>query len=332
MFKTTCFPKLTGKRILVAGDLMLDIYTLGEVERISPEAPVPILRVIEESRRPGGAGNAILNLISLGMEVVALGRIGSDEGGKGLLEALFCEGVETASIYRDPYFQTPLKNRMIAAGQQLVRIDHEKPSSLQPDIEQTIIASLPNLLKHIDTIALSDYGKGFLTPNLLRALIDQANLQGIPVIVDPKGRDFARYRGASVIKPNLNEAIAAAGLGAEATLDEVASHLLKTIAIETLMITRSKEGISLFSNTGRSDFPAQVHEIKDVTGAGDTVLAIVTAALANGISLSEAAELANIGAGIAIEQIGCARVSLSDLESRCILMKPDSRAKSTSAY
>lgn len=321
MSKATCFPKLTGKKILVAGDLMLDIYTLGEVERISPEAPVPILRVLDESKRPGGAGNAILNLISLGMDVVALGRVGNDGGGRALLESLSAEGVDISSVHTDPSFQTPLKNRMIAAGQQLVRIDHEKPTSLQVHLEKKIIASFPSLLKGIDTIAFSDYGKGFLTPNLLRALIDEASLQGIPVIVDPKGRDFVRYRGASVIKPNLSEAIAAAGLGAEATLDQVARHLLETVAIESLMITRSKEGISLFSEEGRSDFPAQVHEIKDVTGAGDTVLAIVTAALANGIPLTVAAELANVAAGIAIEQIGCVRVSLADLERRCTLIK-----------
>lgn len=310
---------LEKKRVLVAGDFMLDVYTIGEVQRISPEAPVPVLRVTEEDRRPGGAGNAILNLISLEMEVVALGRVGTDEAGSRFIEALEQEGVDVSAIVHDPTFQTPLKNRMIAAGQQLVRIDYETPAPLHSEWEKQVCATFPALLKGIDVVAISDYAKGFLTVPLLAELIDQARLFNIPVIVDPKGLHFMRYKGATLLKPNLTEAIAAAGLGMEATLDDVAHKILQEIGIETLMITRSKEGISIYHrDKKRFDFPAQVHEIKDVTGAGDTVLAVVTAALANKKSLSEAAELANIAAGIAIERLGCARISLADLSSRLL--------------
>ncbi|MCC5831885.1 MAG: D-glycero-beta-D-manno-heptose-7-phosphate kinase [Chlamydiales bacterium] len=308
--------KFDSKRILVAGDFMLDVYTIGDVQRISPEAPVPVLRVVDESRRPGGAGNAILNLVSLGMEVVALGRVGRDEAGSHFIESLAKEGVDISAIESDPDCRTPLKNRMIAAGQQLVRIDYESPAPLSAPLEQKITEALPTLLKGIDVVALSDYAKGFLTPSLLSELIDLARAYKIPVIVDPKGRDFLRYRGATLLKPNLSEAIEAAGLGAEATLDEVAHQILDEVALETLMITRSKEGISIFDGSTRKDFPARVHEIKDVTGAGDTVLALVTVALANGMNLADAAELANIAAGIAIERVGCARITLADLAAR----------------
>lgn len=310
--------KFESKRILVAGDFMLDIYTIGDVLRISPEAPVPVLRVTDVTRRPGGAGNAILNLVSLGMEVVPLGRVGNDEGGDHFIDSLVKEGIDISAIARDPDFQTPLKNRMIAAGQQLVRIDYESPVRIGPSLEQKICSALPSLLKGIDVVAISDYAKGFLTLPLLSELIDQSRAHKIPVIVDPKGRDFLRYRGATLIKPNLSEAIAAAGLGAEATLDDIARQILDEVAIEKLMITRSKEGISIFDGDSRQDFPARVHEIKDVTGAGDTVLAVVTAALANRMNLAQAAELANVAAGIAIERIGCVRISLADLSARLL--------------
>lgn len=292
---------------------MLDVYTMGDVQRISPEAPVPVLRVCDEQRLPGGAGNAILNLISLGMQVVAFGRVGTDEAGTYLVEALAQEGVDVSTIVHEPNFQTPLKNRMIAAGQQLVRIDYETPISISSQREQALRATLHTLLKDIDVIAISDYAKGFLTPVLLNAIIDQACALKIPVIVDPKGRDFLRYRGATLIKPNLSEAVAAAGLGNEATLDDIAQKILEEVNIETLMITRSKEGISIFQEGKRQDYPALVHEVKDVTGAGDTVLAVIAAALANRIPLSQAAELANVAAGRAIERVGCARITFDDL-------------------
>ncbi len=310
---------LKPKKILVAGDVMLDIYTIGDVVRISPEAPVPVLRVKEETQRPGGAGNAILNLISLGMEVVALGRVGDDPGGFTFLEEMKKERVDTRGIVCEPSFKTPLKNRMIASGQQIVRIDHERPSLLTQEMEARIINLLPALLENIDVVAISDYAKGFLTQSLLTQLISSAKKQGIPIVVDPKGMDFNRYQGATLLKPNLAEAVGAAGLGIEATLDDIAARILSDVDIETLLITRSKEGISLFTrNQRRQDFPAQIHEVKDVTGAGDTVLAIITAAVANHLSFGEAAILANVAAGIAIERVGCARISLADLSQRLL--------------
>lgn len=302
---------------MVIGDFMLDVYTFGDVARISPEAPVPVLRVISESRRPGGAGNAILNLVSLGMDVVAVGRVGNDLGGSAFLQEMAKEGVDTRGVICDHAFQTPLKNRMIASGQQIVRVDHENICPLNLAEERDVIANLPRLLADVEMIAISDYAKGFLTKGLLAEVMRLANERAIPVIVDPKGMDFTRYRGASLIKPNYSEAAGAAGLGMEATLEAMATRILHDVGIETLMVTRAKEGISVFSKEGeRQDFPACVHEVKDVTGAGDTVLAVVAAALANQFSIAESAELANIAAGLAIERIGCARITLEDLMQR----------------
>lgn len=307
------------KKILIAGDLMVDLYTMGEVQRISPEAPVPVVRVIEEIRRPGGAGNAALNLLSLGMDVSIFGRVGKDEGGSQFLHAMQQELINTDGIFVDPSFQTPLKNRMIAAGQQLLRVDYETPAPLSAFMEKEAIEKLPALLEEVSVVAISDYAKGFLTPSLLAALIKEAKLRHIPVIVDPKGIDFSRYRGATVLKPNLSEAITASGLSLETPIDEVAEHLLERLIVDSLMITRSQHGISLFCRKeGRRDFPAHVHEVKDVTGAGDTVLAVIAASMANAISLDEAAKLANVAAGLAIEHVGCARISLAELTARLV--------------
>jgi D-beta-D-heptose 7-phosphate kinase/D-beta-D-heptose 1-phosphate adenosyltransferase len=308
------------KKILLLGDIMLDVYTMGEVVRISPEAPVPILRVLGEEQRPGGAGNAILNLVSLGMDVVAMGRIGRDAAGEAILQALRVEQVDVSGLLYDSSFRTPLKNRMIAAGQQIVRIDYEEITPLSSFLEREAITLLSSLLNHVHLVAISDYGKGFLSPLLLQQLISQAKRAGIPVIVDPKGRDFSRYSGVTLIKPNLAEATAAAGVGIEASLEEIAHRILGSVEVDQLMITRAREGISLFSPTlQRTDFPAHVHEIKDVTGAGDTVLAVIAAAFANGWTMGEAAYLANTAAGMVIEKLGCARVTSAELAARLSL-------------
>ncbi|MBS0623094.1 MAG: HldE protein [Verrucomicrobia bacterium] len=295
---------------------MLDLYTIGHVKRISPEAPVPVLCVTHEHMRAGGAGNTVLNLLSLGMQVKVIGRIGPDIYGEHLRRQLAEEGVCVENLVVDPSFMTPRKNRMMADQHQLVRVDHENPISLHAELEERLLARLPSLVKECDIVAISDYAKGFLTPKFLQALIKYTN---VPVIVDPKGLDFKRYSGSSLIKPNLAEAIAAAGLGMEASLEDVAEKLLRDINVETLAITRSQDGISIFQKgQPRCDFPAIVHQVRDVTGAGDTVLAVMTAGLANGMALATTAQLANHAAAIAIERIGCARVSIGDLERRAL--------------
>lgn len=316
---TSTISRLETRKILVVGDLMLDTYTIGKARRISPEAPVAVIEVQREENRPGGAGNVVLNLRSLGAEVSLLGRLGNDATAEVLREVLISEKIDVNGLFTQHGFSTPMKNRVIADNQQIVRVDYEKVTPLPEVLEQKIVESLPALMEGIEAIAVSDYGKGFLSKTLLSAIYELAMRKGIPVITDPKGIDFTKYQGTTVIKPNLSEAYAAAGLLPDANLDLAAQKILQLANAQTLMITRSEAGISIFHRDGeRHDFPVRSREIKDVTGAGDTVLAMLTFATANKLSITEAAQLSNIAAGIAIEHFGCARVSLSDVARRLL--------------
>ena len=309
--------RLNPAKTLVIGDMLLDTYTIGKARRISPEAPVAIVNVQREEHRPGGAGNVILNLLSLGAQVIAIGRVGRDWAGQTFIAALKEENVDTRMIVVQEPYCTPVKNRIIADNQQIVRIDHEQMISLDESLEKQIIDNLPFLLQGVKVVAISDYGKGFLTPTLLAAIIQLSIKNGIPVITDPKGHDFNKYKGTTVIKPNLSEAFAAANLPPNAPLENVAALVLKQTQASLLMVTRSEAGISLFNDSGkRFDFPVHAKEVKDVTGAGDTVLAMLAHATANQLSYEEAAQLCNVAAGIAIEHVGCARITLSDLALR----------------
>lgn len=313
-------------KIVVIGDFMLDTYTTGKVKRISPEAPVSVLNVQKEESRPGGAGNVVLNLISLGADVVAVGRVGRDFAGEELRNSLQNEGVNVEGLLFQKGFQTPVKNRLIADSQQVLRVDFENIMPISEELEKQLIESLPKILEDCQILAISDYGKGFLSKSLLKALIETANKNNIPVIVDPKGEDFSKYQGASILKPNLTEAYAAAKLPQEVALDEVAATILKNSNVDKLLVTRSESGISLFYRLGeRFDFPVRSKEVKDVTGAGDTVLAVLAIALANGLDVKYGAQLANIAAGIAIERIGCARISLSQLAERLLEFDVDNK-------
>lgn len=306
--------QLNPVKILVVGDIVLDKYTYGKTQRISPEAPVLVVNVNREDYLPGGAGNTALNLISLGADVTLLGRVGDDASGSKLLELLNREGISTSFITIQKGFATSVKNRVLAGNQQIVRVDYEEASSLPAEIEKTLIESIPLLCEQVDAVAISDYGKGFLSESFLQALILHCRARQVPVMTDPKGTVFAKYRGSSLLKPNLSEAYAASGLPSSTSLDTVAAELLKMAQADLLMITRAEAGLSLFDAAGRrEDFPAEEKPVKDVTGAGDTVLAMLTFASANRIDYQQAAILCNIAAGIAIERVGCARVSLSDL-------------------
>jgi|688.fasta_scaffold08994_18 rfaE bifunctional protein kinase chain/domain len=313
------FSRLGMCKVLVIGDFLLDTYTIGKARRISPEAPVAVVQVQREEHRPGGAGNVVLNLVSMGCEVNAIGRIGQDQPGSLLIQTLAKEKINVDGMKAQPAYQTPVKNRIIAENQQVVRVDHEEIAPLPEYLEQQIIDSLSQLLADVQVIAISDYGKGFLTRTLLNAVIEAGRARGIPIIADPKGIDFTKYQGSTIIKPNLSEIYAAAGMVPDDSLELAAAKVLQMIACDVLMVTRSEAGISLFYKDGmREDFPVRAREVKDVTGAGDTVLAMLTCGIANGLSIAEAVQLSNIAAGIAIERFGCARVTLSDLARRLL--------------
>lgn len=316
---TGVFNNIQPKKIMVIGDFLLDTYTIGKARRISPEAPVAVVNVQREERRPGGAGNVALNLISLGAQVVAVGRIGADYAGDIMKSTLLKEGIDIRGICVQKEYPTPVKNRILAENQQIVRVDHEIIVDIDETYEKNLMSSLPSLLEGVDVVAISDYGKGFLSKKVLSELIRLAKKQSIPVIADPKGIDFTKYGGATVLKPNLGEAYAAANMTHDSSLDLVAKKILKLADADYLMITRSEAGISIFHRNGkREDFPVRMREIKDVTGAGDTVLAMLSCAIANELSIKAAVQLSNIAAGIAIEHFGCARVSLSELARRLL--------------
>jgi len=312
--------KIQSARVLLAGDLIVDSYTIGSVSRISPEAPVPVLHVTEEKQKAGGAGNVALGLLSLGMNVTFLSRVGDDELGEKMKQFFAGKNVNISGLVTQKNYQTPLKNRMIANHQQILRVDFETVQALPKTLEYAIIEHIRQVLEGIDVVAISDYAKGFLSPQILKCLIGEAKLKKIPVIVDPKGSNFSIYNGADIIKPNLLEASTAAKLSPDQSLEKISEALFKKHDFKTLFLTRSEEGISIFEkhSTKRYDSPARVREIKDVTGAGDTVLATLCFAIANSFHLSQAAQLCNFAAGMAVEHTGCFHVSLSDLFKRLI--------------
>ena len=313
------FSKLKPFNVLVVGDFMLDKYTTGTVSRISPEAPVSVLKVINEEYLPGGAGNVVLNLASLGANVYPLGRIGDDTTGKILKDKLNQENINIENIFIQDNYKTPLKNRLLASGQQLLRVDVEVSEPLPNSLLDSIFSSLESTLDKIDVIAISDYNKGLLTLEFLNRLINIAKEKQISIIVDPKGDDYSKYKGVDIIKPNLKEAYEAAKAPSNAPLKDVAQSLVEATNVEHLLITMSENGIALFDRSlKQKNFPVQVREVKDVTGAGDTVLSILCATIANKIAIDHGIQFANIAACIAIEKLGCAKVSLSELAKRLL--------------
>jgi D-beta-D-heptose 7-phosphate kinase / D-beta-D-heptose 1-phosphate adenosyltransferase len=312
-------PHLKASKVLVIGDLMLDKYTFGKVGRISPEAPVSIFKVEEETSRLGGTGNVILNLLSLGAEVRAMGRVGNDDAGEEILSELIQKKIGIENIFIQEGYPTPVKNRVLADNQQVIRIDAEAVISLSKQIERLVIERVEDLLKGIEIIAISDYGKGMLSDKVLKMILQLAREKGIFIIVDPKGADFRKYKGANMIKPNLSEAYAAANLSRKAPLSKVAKTILATAECDMLMVTRSEEGISLFYRDGSQlDFPVTSKEVRDVTGAGDTVLAALCVALASKLDIARAIELANIAAGMSIERAGCVQIDLQQIAERLL--------------
>lgn len=309
--------QIKKKHILVVGDLILDKYTFGSASRVSPEAPVPVLLVEREESLPGGAGNVALNLLALGQNVSIMGRVGADSSGIQLRALLSSAGVNCDHLYTD-VLQTPTKVRLIASSQQMVRIDYEeKVHALSESLKEKIIQVVPELFNHIDAIAISDYAKGFITDSLFKVLIEEAKRRQIPVITDPKSQNLAKYSGTTILKPNLQEARAAVQANLSADVQDIARSLFSKVDMSELIITRSEEGISLFKQSGEAHhYPVVKRQVRDVTGAGDTVLAILTAGIASSLQTERLIPLANIGASIAIERVGCASVTWDEIANR----------------
>lgn len=296
-------------RILVVGDVMLDRYWHGEVARISPEAPVPVVHIQREENRLGGAANVALNVRTLGARVTLLSMVGADDAARSLRHLLDRQGI-SAELGEDPGMETIVKLRVIGRSQQMLRIDFEK----EPDHEVLagMLERFATQLEAHDAVLFSDYGKGGLAhiPQMIR----MAREAGKPVLIDPKGSDWARYSGASVITPNRAELAQVVGSWAsEAQLHDKAQALRQKLGLQALLVTRSEEGMTLFEADRVSSVPAQAREVSDVTGAGDTVIATMALMVACGLDLPQAMAWANRAAGLVVAKFGTASLSYEEL-------------------
>jgi rfaE bifunctional protein kinase chain/domain len=300
---------VASARLLVAGDVMLDRYWFGEVERISPEAPVPVVKIARSEERPGGAANVARNVSALGSRATLLSVVGNDEAGVALEKLLAGDRVQ-ASLLRDAALSTTVKLRVIGRQQQLLRIDFETPPS--HEVLAAKLADYERLVQDADVVILSDYGKGGLTH--IASMIDRARAAGKTVLVDPKGDDYARYRNATVLTPNRAELREVVGRWKdEADLTARAQKLRADLALDALLVTRSEEGMTLFTAQGAQTIPAQAREVYDVSGAGDTVIATLAVMLAAGAGLPDAVRIANEAAGVVVGKLGTAVVHPQEL-------------------
>ena len=313
-------PPFQDARLLVVGDVMLDRYWHGDASRISPEAPVPVVRVGKREDRPGGAGNVALNIAALGSAATLVGVVGNDDTAGELQARLEAAGVY-CKFSRSAGKPTITKLRVIGHQQQLIRLDFEERFS--PEDIPGLPATVARLLPDADALLLSDYDKGAL--DQVEQLIALGGKLGIPVVVDPKGKDFGRYRGATLVTPNLAEFEAVMGPSAdEQELVEKGEKMIRELALEALLITRGEHGMTLIRpNAPELHLPARAQEVYDVTGAGDTVISVLTAALAAGEKLTDAVVLANLAAGLVVGKLGTAAISAPELR-RALMAAQDS--------
>ncbi|MDL1955716.1 MAG: D-glycero-beta-D-manno-heptose-7-phosphate kinase [Candidatus Desulfofervidus auxilii] len=310
---------LSKAKVLVVGDLMMDVFVWGKVQRISPEAPVPVVDVVNESYRLGGAANVVNNLVSLGTKVFVTGVIGNDEMGRQLIKEIRKLGVHPEGIIVETNRPTTVKTRIIAHNQQVVRVDREKRHPIEED---TVFQMLDFVKKHIskiDAILVSDYAKGVICPNLMEGLKELAQKNKILLTVDPKVKNFPLFEGVNIITPNHFEAMQVCGFNGimditQEMVQEAGKILLSNFKTQAVLITQGELGMTLFEKNGEITYiPAMAKKVYDVTGAGDTVIATLTAAWASGASLKTAAILANLAAGIVVGEVGTATVSREQL-------------------
>jgi D-beta-D-heptose 7-phosphate kinase/D-beta-D-heptose 1-phosphate adenosyltransferase len=308
----------SGVRVVVLGDIMLDRYVEGSVDRLSPEAPVAVVLCREERDVLGGAANVAANLISLDSMVTLVGVIGEDSAGQrvqSLLQPM--SGLDSSAIVIDPARATTSKTRVISGRHQMIRLDNEHRDPIAEPLEDAIIAQLERVIPTCDVVVVSDYAKGVCSDRVLRAAIETAATLGKPVLVDPKRRDFSAYKGATILKPNRQELALAVGFPCET--DEVAeraANIVMELTGASILLTRSERGMSYFApNAAPLHLPTSAQDVFDVSGAGDTVLAVVAVALASGAPIAEAMRLANLAAGIVLKKVGTAAATAAELDA-----------------
>jgi D-beta-D-heptose 7-phosphate kinase/D-beta-D-heptose 1-phosphate adenosyltransferase len=306
------FSRFGRQRILVVGDVMLDRYWWGSVERISPEAPVPIVRMDRTSLVCGGAANVALNLAGLGATPILVGIKGDDAEGRAFDEVLDQAGISPDHLQTISGRRTTIKTRIVAHQQHVVRIDQETSDEIDDSQVDGLTNAIDRLIPECDAVIISDYAKGFLTKRLIGNVINSAQLSGKPVLVDPKGRDFEKYRGAAVLTPNRREAAEAGQyMGGDGQPDFLRRHL----DLSALLVTEGEDGMTLYGADGRRDhLDSLAREVYDVTGAGDTVIATFTAAAAAGLGFLDAAALANAAAGLVVGTLGTSHITRPILE------------------
>jgi D-beta-D-heptose 7-phosphate kinase/D-beta-D-heptose 1-phosphate adenosyltransferase len=314
---TSLTPKLVGHWVLCVGDVMLDRYIYGQVERISPEAPIPVLRIQRESETLGGAGNVVRNLVSLGGYVDVIGIVGDDDAGKSVSNQFAALSRVQTHLLTDRNRPTTLKVRYVADGQQMLRADQEVTQAISADLEQQILHHVRAALVNCKVVILSDYAKGVLTAKLVEEIINLAHTKGCKVLIDPKGRDFGRYRGAFMLTPNRKELTEVTGVPIRSFEDteKAALKLIETHHVEGILAKMGGDGVCLvMKGQPAVHFQASPHEVFDVSGAGDTVVATLALAIAGGLSAKDSAELANIAGAIVVGKVGTAAVTREELE------------------
>jgi D-glycero-beta-D-manno-heptose-7-phosphate kinase len=316
--------RFEGRRVLVVGDAMLDEHIQGQVRRLSPEAPVPIVEIQSRRFHPGGAANVAANITSLGGKALLVGIIGTDSSGVQLCEELSSRAVASEHLIAAGDRRTTTKSRVMAGGQHIVRFDEECRLDLSPEQEDALARHAARCAGEADACIISDYAKGVATPKICQTVIEAASQKGIPVVVDPKGTEYTKYAGATVITPNLNEARIVAGTydsrfhardDSGILIEDIAETIMRRSST-SLLITRGSEGMSLFERGGRPvTIRARARQVYDVTGAGDTVVATLALALAAGLSLENACRLGNLAAGIVVGELGASTISREVLEN-----------------
>ncbi len=311
--------KVSGKTVLVVGDLMIDEYIWGAVERISPEAPVPVVGVTSETLRLGGAANVANNIKTLGGMVELCGVVGDDQMGRWLLSDLENKEVGVRGIVTVRGRPTTVKTRVIAHDQQVVRVDKEVTTPVDRSDERIILGSAESFLHGCGCVVISDYAKGVATTTLIHDLISMAREAGVPVAVDPKVAHFSTYRNVTVLTPNLLEAAAGSGMIIDSidALLVAGRRILEKLSCENLIITRGEQGMTLFEGSEKvTHIPADSRRVYDVTGAGDTVISTLSLAMAKGLPMLDAAYLANMAAGLVVGEVGTVPVSSRQLKER----------------
>ena len=309
--------KFKDIRVLVLGDVMIDAYLFGKVDRISPEAPVPVVAVTHKENRLGGAANVALNLVALGAKPILCSVVGNDAEGRDLIELIKSNGIGADGIIQSKERVTTIKTRVISQSTQMLRIDNEITDSLNQDDHEKLASKVKELLKQTDVIIFEDYDKGVISESLISKIIDEANKLSIPVVVDPKKRNFMSYQNATLFKPNLKELREGFkrdfDINNKDEFETICKDLMHTMGLKNLFVTLSERGVMITNGTEFNYIPAHIRKIADVSGAGDTVISLASLCMALDLPLIQVAQISNLAGGLVCEEVGVVPINKEKL-------------------